>query len=110
MVLRGSQGLLARSRLSPLQDPALAAEIGQLLLGVGRSFEAYAVTGRNQTFDMPNLTVGLPRELFLERAGGAMVHFLTTHCEAGVLVLWELAEARRGDWRTPWLDCASKSV
>lgn len=92
MARRGSQGLLARSRLSPLQDPTLGRGDRPAALGVGRSFEAYAVTGRNQTFDMPNLTVGLPRELFLERAGGAMVHLLTTHREAGVLALWELIE------------------
>ena len=80
------------SRLSPLKDPALAAQIGHLLLGLGRSFEAYAVSARTNSHDVPKLTVGLPQEVFWEKASGAMVHLLTSHREAGVLVLWELAE------------------
>jgi hypothetical protein len=83
-------------RIAPLKDPAMASDIGHLLAGMGRTFEAYAVTAsagtRGGKFGMPNLVVGLPQAEFHRRAGGAAVQLITSHREAGILSLWELAE------------------
>jgi len=81
------------SRVAPLKDPPLAGAIGTLVQALGIDFAAFSGAARaGKRREVPNLTVGLPRELFLAQAGSSMAHIVTSHNEAWCYSLWELAE------------------